>query len=42
MQTPETIKKREGELIYFVLLSELGKAYVEEIAFGDLIDLLNG
>ena len=33
-------KKREGDLIYFVLLSEIGQAYVEEIAIQELEDLL--
>jgi len=35
-------KKREGDLIYFVLLSEIGRADVEEIAFQELEDLING
>jgi len=34
-------KKREGDLIYFVLLREIGKAFVEEIAIQDLADLIN-
>lgn len=33
-------KKREGELIYFVLLSEIGKAYVERIDIQELETLL--
>ncbi|UCD78211.1 MAG: 3-dehydroquinate synthase, partial [Desulfobacterales bacterium] len=33
-------KKREGDLIYFVLLSEIGKACVEEIAIQDLAELI--
>jgi len=34
-------KKREGERIHFVLLSELGRAYVEEIAIGELEKLIS-
>jgi 3-dehydroquinate synthase len=33
-------KKREGDRIYFVLLSEIGKAYVEEIAIQELEALI--
>ena len=33
-------KKREGDLIYFVLLSEIGNAYIEEIAIPELKSLL--
>jgi 3-dehydroquinate synthase len=33
-------KKREGDLIHFVLLNEIGKAYVEEIAFRELEELI--
>ncbi|MEJ2169907.1 MAG: 3-dehydroquinate synthase [Desulfobacterales bacterium] len=33
-------KKREGDLIYFVLLSEIGQAYVEEIAIQELEELI--
>jgi 3-dehydroquinate synthase len=33
-------KKREGDLIYFVLLSEIGNAYVEEIAIQELEALI--
>ena len=33
-------KKREGDLIHFVLLSEIGKAYVEEIAIRELEELI--
>jgi len=33
-------KKREGDLIHFVLLSEIGKAYVEEIAIEELEALM--
>ena len=33
-------KKREGDLIYFILLSELGHAYVEEIAIQELEALI--
>jgi len=33
-------KKREGELIYFVLLSEIGNAYVEQIAIEELKSLV--
>jgi 3-dehydroquinate synthase len=34
-------KKREGDLIYFVLLSEIGQAYVEEIAIQELEELIS-
>jgi 3-dehydroquinate synthase len=33
-------KKREGDLIYFVLLSEIGQAHVEEIAIQELAELV--
>jgi 3-dehydroquinate synthase len=33
-------KKREGELIYFVLLSEIGNAYVEKVAIEELKSLI--
>ena len=33
-------KKREGNLIYFVLLSDIGRAYVEEIAIQELEELV--
>jgi 3-dehydroquinate synthase len=33
-------KKREGDRIYFVLLSEIGKAYVEDIAIQELEALI--
>jgi 3-dehydroquinate synthetase len=35
-------KKREGDLIYFVLLNEIGNAYVEEIAIQELQELIDG
>jgi len=34
-------KKREGERMHFVLLSELGRAYVEEIAISELEKLIS-
>ena len=34
-------KKREGDLIYFVLLSEIGNAYVEGIAIQELEALIS-
>lgn len=34
-------KKREGDQIYFVLLSKIGKAYVEEIAIPELEELVS-
>ena len=34
-------KKREGDLIHFVLLSGIGSAYVEEVAIEELTELLN-
>ncbi|CAB1071265.1 3-dehydroquinate synthase [Alkalispirochaeta odontotermitis] len=34
-------KKREGQRIHFVLLSELGRAYVEEIAISELEELIS-
>jgi 3-dehydroquinate synthase len=36
LETVRMDKKREGDLIYFVLLSEIGNAYVEEIAIQEL------
>jgi 3-dehydroquinate synthase len=36
LETLRMDKKREGDLIYFVLLSEIGNAYVEEIAIQEL------
>jgi len=33
-------KKREGDLIYFVLLNEIGNAYIEEIAIQELQELI--
>jgi len=33
-------KKRAGDLIYFVLLSEIGHAYIEEIAIQELVELI--
>ena len=40
LETLRMDKKREGDLIHFVLLREIGNAYVEEIAIGELVDLL--
>ncbi len=40
LETLRMDKKREGELIYFVLLSEIGNAYVEEIAIKELEALI--
>ena len=36
LETVRMDKKREGDLIHFVLLSEIGNAYVEEIAIQEL------
>jgi 3-dehydroquinate synthase len=36
IETLRMDKKREGDLIYFVLLSEIGNAYVKEIAIQEL------
>ena len=36
LETVRMDKKREGDLIYFVLLSEIGNAYVEKIAIQEL------
>jgi 3-dehydroquinate synthase len=36
LETLRMDKKREGDLIYFVLLREIGNAYVEEIAIQEL------
>jgi 3-dehydroquinate synthase len=41
LETLRMDKKREGDLIHFVLLSEIGKAYVEEVAIEELFDLLS-
>ena len=40
LETLRMDKKREGDLIYFVLLSEIGNAYVEEIAIQELETLV--
>ena len=40
LETLRMDKKREGEFIYFVLLSEIGNAYVEEIAIKELEALI--
>ena len=40
LETLRMDKKREGDFIYFVLLSEIGKAYVEEIAIQELEALI--
>jgi len=45
LQTIRMDKKREGNLIHFVLLSEIGRAYVEEIPIQELealVDSLTG
>ena len=42
LETLRMDKKREGDLIYFVLLSEIGNAYVEEIAIQELQELIDG
>ena len=36
LETLRKDKKREGDLIYFVLLSEIGNAYVEQIAIQEM------
>ena len=36
LKTLRMDKKRAGDLIYFVLLSEIGNAYVEEITIQEL------
>jgi 3-dehydroquinate synthase len=41
LETLRMDKKREGDLIYFVLISEIGKAYVERIAIGELEELIS-
>lgn len=41
LETLKMDKKREGDRIYFVLLSEIGNAYVEEIAIKELEALIN-
>jgi len=40
LETLRMDKKREGDLIYFVLLSEIGNAYVEEISIRELETLI--
>jgi 3-dehydroquinate synthase len=40
LETLRMDKKRAGDLIYFVLLSEIGNAYVEEIAIQELEALI--
>jgi 3-dehydroquinate synthase len=40
LETLRMDKKREGDLIYFVFISEIGKAYVEQIAIQELEKLL--
>jgi len=40
LETLRMDKKRAGDLIYFVLLSEIGHAYVEEIAIQELEELI--
>jgi len=40
LETLRMDKKRAGDLIYFVLLSEIGNAYVEEIAIQELETLV--
>jgi 3-dehydroquinate synthase len=40
LETLRMDKKREGDLIYFVLLSEIGNAYVEEITIQELQELI--
>ena len=42
LKTLRMDKKRAGDLIYFVLLSEIGNAYVEEIAIQELEALIGG
>lgn len=41
LETLKMDKKREGDRIYFVLLSEIGNAYVEVIAIKELEALIN-
>jgi 3-dehydroquinate synthase len=41
LQTIRMDKKREGNLIHFVLLSEIGRAYVEEIPIQELEKLVD-
>jgi len=41
LETLRMDKKREGDLIYFVLISEIGKAYVEQIAIQELEELIS-
>ena len=36
LETLRKDKKREGDLIYFVLISEIGKAFVEQVAIREL------
>jgi 3-dehydroquinate synthase len=36
LETLKMDKKREGDLIYFVLLNAIGNAYVEEISIQEL------
>ncbi len=40
LDTLKMDKKREGDRIYFVLLSEIGKAYIEEISIRELEKLI--
>ena len=40
LETLRMDKKRQGDLVYFVFISEIGKAYVEEIGFEELAALL--
>ena len=40
LETLRMDKKRAGDLIYFVLLSEIGHAYIEEIAIQELEELI--
>ena len=42
LETIRMDKKREGDLIHFVLLSEIGRAYVEEIPIQELQALISG
>ncbi len=41
IETLRMDKKREGDLIYFVFISEIGKAFVEQIAIQELEALIN-
>jgi 3-dehydroquinate synthase len=41
LETLRMDKKREGDLIYFVFISEIGKAYVEQIAIQELEELIS-